>query len=192
MQITIRKHKAFSLLELMAVVAIAMILTIVAVNSYSAMQQRRSLRSGAESVRDVLMNARSLAVSRNAWHRVVIQTRDPNTNVEEYGFWIDEIDPGTSTNPNPVALDVATRALVVPFQELPPSVQIVDAQIKGTSYTVTTSNPYLVIRFKPNGSSDDANIRLREDSYVVPGGRLISEVRLFSATAKPKIVAAKP
>lgn len=173
-------------------VAIAMILTILAVNSYSSMQQRRSLRSGAESVRDVFMNARSLAVSRNAWHRVVIQTRDPDTNVPEYGFWIDEIDPGTSTNPNPLTLDAATRALVVPFQELPPSVEVVDAQISGTSYTVTTANPYFVLRFRPNGSSDEANIRLREDSYAAPGGRLISEVRLFSATAKPKIVAAKP
>src|SRR5690349_6934050 len=79
MQIRSNKHTGFSLLELMAVVMIAMFLTIVAVNSYSAMKQRRSLRSGAETVRDVLTNARSLAVSRNAWHRVVFQLRDPNT-----------------------------------------------------------------------------------------------------------------
>lgn len=192
MHITLKRHKAFSLLELMAVVAIAMILTIVAVNSYSSMQQRRSLRSGGESVRDVFMNARSLAVSRNAWHRVVIQTRDPVTNVEEFGFWIDEIDPGTSTNPNPATLDAATRALVVPFQAMPPSVQVVDAQIKGTSYTATGANPYFVFRFRPNGSSDEANVRLREDTFNAPSGRIVSEVRLFSATAKPKIVAAKP
>lgn len=173
-------------------VAIAMILTIVAVNSYSSMQQRRSLRSGAESVRDVLMNARSLAVSRNAWHRVVIQTKDPVSGAVKFGFWIDEIDPGTSTDANPATLEPATRALVVPWQTFPPSVQILDARIKGTSYTVTTANPYLVLRFRPNGSSDEANIRLLEDTFVSPGGRLTSEVRLFSATAKPKIVAVKP
>src|SRR5688572_19199983 len=101
MQIRIKSHKGFSLLELMAVVVIALILTMVAVNTYSAMKQRRSLRSGAEAVRDALVNARSLAVSRNAWHRMVIQVKDPTTNEAKYGFWIDEIDPGTSTDANP-------------------------------------------------------------------------------------------
>jgi prepilin-type N-terminal cleavage/methylation domain-containing protein len=193
MHIRLRKHAGFSLLELMAVVTIALILTIVAVNSYSAMKQRRSLRSGAESVRDVLTNARSLAVSRNAWHRVVIQLRDPVTNnTSKTGFWIDEIDPGTSTNPNPITLDTATRALVVPWQGLPESVTIVDASIRGTSITAATANPYLVMRFMPNGSSDEANIRLRETSSATPTGQIDSEVRLFSATAKSKIVAARP
>lgn len=175
-------------------VVIAMILTIVAVNSYSAMQQRRSLRSGAESVRDVFMNARSLAVSRNAWHRVVIQVKDPDTNAEKYGFWIDEIEPGTSTDPNPATLDTASRALVVPWQGLPDSVQVLDANINGTSYTASSAatNPYLLVRFMPNGISDDANIRLREDTFVAPAGPLVSEVRLFGATAKAKIVAEKP
>ncbi len=194
MRIRSNTKSGFSLAELMAVVVIAMILTIVAVNSYSSMQQRRSLRSGAESVRDVFMNARSLAVSRNAWHRVVIQVKDPVTNGAKYGFWIDEIDPGTSTDPNPATLDTATRALVVPWQGVADSVHVLDASINGTSYTVANAatNPYFVVRFRPNGSSDEAVVRLHEDTFVAPSGRLNSEVRLFSATAKAKIVAAKP
>ena len=179
-------------MELMAVVLIAMILTIVAVNSYSAMKQRRALRSGAESVRDVLTNARSLAVSRNAWHRVVIQLRDPSTTTTKVGFWIDEIDPGTSTNANPATLDAATRALVVPWQDLVEPVEILDASIKGTSYTAATANPYFVIRFMPNGTSDAANIRLLESSKATPAGAIVSEVRLYPATAKANIVAARP
>lgn len=193
MRISIKKNTGFSLLELMAVVAIAMILTIVAVNSYSAMKQRRSLRSGAESVRDALMNARSLSVSRNSWHRLVVQTKDPSTNVEKFGFWIDEIDPGTSTNPNPVTLAPARRGLVVPWQSLPPTVQVINAEIKGTTYTVAAADPpYLIFRFMPNGTSDPAIIRLREDTFNSPGGRIVSEIKLYSATAKSKIVAAKP
>jgi prepilin-type N-terminal cleavage/methylation domain-containing protein len=192
MRIRINTHKGFSLLELMAVVVIAMILTLVAVNSYSAMKQRRSLRSGAESVRDVLVNARSLAVSRNAWHRVVFQLKDPATSEPKFGFWIDEIDPGTSVNPNPATLDPAQRALVSQWKGLPESVQILDVQVKGTTYTAATANPYVVIRFMPNGSSDQANIRLLEDSQAPPGGQISSEIRLFAATAKPKIVAVKP
>ena len=192
MRIKLNTHRGFSLLELMAVVVIAMIMTLVAVNSYSAMQQRRSLRSGAESVRDVLTNARSLAVSRNAWHRVVFQLRDPANSEVKFGFWIDEIDPGTSVNANPATLDFAQRGLVTPWKGLPDSVQILDAQVKGTTYTASTANPYLVVRFMPNGGSDQANIRLLEDSNVAPGGQITSEVRLFAATAKPKIVAVKP
>jgi Tfp pilus assembly protein FimT len=178
--------------ELMAVVLIAMILTVVAVNSYSAMKQRRSLRSGAESVRDVLMNARSLAVSRNAWHRVVIQLKEPTTGLSKVGFWIDEIPPSTSTNPNPATLDSHTRALVQPWQALPDTVELVDANVRGTTYTATTANNYLVIRFMPNGVSDDANIRLREITQTPPTGPIFSEIRLYSATAKPKIYAVRP
>lgn len=192
MRIRTYSHRGFSLLELMAVVVIAMILTLVAVNSYSAMKQRRSLRSGAESVRDMLTNARSLAVSRNAWHRAVIQIKDPVTNAQKFGFWIDEIDPGTSTNANPATLEPARRALVVPWKDLPESVSFIDSQVRGTTYTLATANPYLVVRFMPNGTSDEANLRLLEDSEVAPGGTIVSEIRLFSATAKPKIVAAKP
>ena len=180
-------------------VLIAMILTIVAVNSYSGMKQRRSLRSSAESVRDVLTNARSMAVSRNAWHRVVFQLKDPATGLEKVGYWIDEIDPGTSVVANTNTLEPATRALVVPWQDFPDSVQLVDANIKGTTYTLHTqnggpedANNYWVIRFMPNGSSDDANIRLKETSIATATGPEFSEVRLFSATAKAKIVAARP
>lgn len=191
MRIRLNKDRGFSLLELMAVVLIAMILTVVAVNSYSAMKQRRSLRSGAESVRDVFYNARSLAVSRNAWHRVVVQLRDPDTNTEKVGFWIDEIDPGTSTEANPTTLDASVRSLVVPWQGLPEGVELVDASIKSTTYTVATANPYLVIRFMPNGTSDSANVRLRESSQTPPGP-IVSEIRLYPATAKAKIVAARP
>jgi len=174
------------------VVLIAMIMTLVAVNSYSAMKQRRSLRSGANAVRDVFVTARSLAVSRNAWHRVVFQLKDPATNAEKLGFWIDEIDAGTSNDANPATLDPAQRALIVPWKGLPESVHILDAQVKGTTYTAAAANPYLVVRFKPNGTSDQANIRLLEDSNVPPAGQIVSEVRLFEATAKPKIVASRP
>lgn len=192
MRLSIKSHRGFSLLELVAVVAIALIMTVVAVNSYSAMKQRRSLRSGAQSIQDVFINTRSLAVSRNAWHRVVIQLKDPVSMTPKYGFWVDEIDPGTSANANPATLDPTQRSLVVPWKGLPESVQIIDAQIKGTTYTATTANPYLIVRFKPNGSSDQANIRLLEDTFNAPTGRIMSEVRLYAATAKPKIVAAKP
>lgn len=192
MKLRLNLHKGFTLLELMAVVVIALILTLVAVNSYSAMKQRRSLRSGAQSVQDVFTNAHSLAVSRNTWYRVVLQVKDPDTGTAKFGFWVDEIDPGTSANPNPVTLDPTQRSLVIPWKDLPETVQILDTQINGTTYTATTANPYLIVRFMPNGTSDQANVRLLEDTFNAPTGRITSEVRLYPATAKPKIVAAKP
>lgn len=182
-------------------VLIAMIVTILTVNSYSSMKQRRSLRSAAESVRDVLTNARSLSVSKNTWYRVVIQLRDPATNEPKVGYWIDEIDPGTSTNANPATLDAAARALVVPWQSITEHVEFMKATIKGTDYTVilpnltenpTQPNPYLVIRFMPNGTSDGANIQLLERDETTPTGPITSEIRLYSSTAKANIVAARP
>lgn len=193
MQIRLNRHKAFSLVELMAVLLIALIMTAIAVNSYSNMKQRRTLRSGAESIRDLMTNARSLAVSRNAWHRLVIQLRDPDTNATEVGYWIDEIAPSTSNNANPATLDAHVRALVVPWQDLPEPLELLDASIKGTSYTAASApNPYLVIRFMPNGASDAANVRLLEPSHASVAGPITSEVRLYPATAKPKIIATRP
>jgi len=182
-----RLHKrGFSLIEVVIVVVIAMILTILAVGSYSAMRQRRNLRAAATSFNSALVTARSYAVSRNEWHRVVVQFRDPTTNNESPLYWIDEIPPGSNTVPNPAIPEPAARPKVTTPQGLPVGVHFLDANVAGTTITATANN-YAIIRFFPNGSSDEAEVRLYEDSVVANRPTPIQTVKLYGATSKSRI-----
>lgn len=174
-------------MELVVVVVIASIITLVVVGSYAAIKQRRSLRSGSESLNSALVTARSYAVSRNAWHRLVLQFRESPTTGDEFRYWIDEITPGSNTSPNQATLEPAVRPKLTTPQDLPASVSILDVTVNGTTYTGANEN-YVVIRFFPDGSSDEATIRLLEDSQVGQRGTATAIIRLYSATAKSKII----
>jgi prepilin-type N-terminal cleavage/methylation domain-containing protein len=189
MKINVLHKRGFSLLELFIVVIIAGIVSFIAVGSYSAMKQRRNLRSAAESVNSAFVTARSYAVSRNAWHRVVFQLRETGTGVasDRTNYWIDEIEPNSNTTPNPVFPEDAVRPKITTPQPLPVGIHLLDANINGTTYTATAEQ-YLVIRFLPDGSSDSAGVRLTEDSQAANRPQPVYTVRLYPATGKSKIM----
>lgn len=183
-----RLHKrGFSLMELIVVVVIASLITLVVIGSYAAMKQRRSLRSAAESLNSTLVTARSYAVSRNAWHRVVLQFRESDTAPPYFLYWIDEISPGSNSTADPMSLEPAVRPKITTPQTFPASVSIPQVSVNGTIYTAANEN-YVIIRFFPDGSSDDAVIHLFEDSQVGQRGTASILIRLFGATAKSKII----
>jgi hypothetical protein len=163
-----------------------MILSVLAVGSYSAMKQRRNLRTAAESFNSALVTARSYAVSRNEWHRLVIQFRDPVTVAESGVYWIDEVAPGSNSTPNPGTPEVPVRPKITTPQNLPLGVHFLDASIGGTTFTATANN-FVIIRFFPNGSSDEADVRLYEDSVAGNRPTPIQTVKLYGATAKSRI-----
>lgn len=171
----------------MVVVVVTSIVSLVAVGSYSAMKQRRNLRGAAESVNSIFVTARSYAVSRNAWHRVVFQFRDPASGDEKPLYWIDEIQPNSSTTPNPALPEPAVRPKLTTPQLLPVGIHFLDANVNGTTYTASAEQN-LVVRFLPNGSSDQASIRIYEDSQAGNRATPITTIKLFAATAKSKII----
>jgi prepilin-type N-terminal cleavage/methylation domain-containing protein len=186
MKINELNKRGFTLIEVMVVVLIAMILSVLAVGSYSAMKQRRNLRTAAESFNSALVTARSYAVSRNEWHRVVVQFRDPTTLTESPSYWIDEIPPGSNATPNPTVPEAAARPKVTTPQNLPTGVHFLDASIGGTTFTATATN-FVIIRFFPNGSSDEFDIRMYEDSVAGNRPTPIQTVKLYGATPKSRI-----
>lgn len=179
--------RGFSLIELAVVVVITGMVSLVVVGSYSAMKQKRNLRGAAQSVNSALVTARSYAVSRNAWHRVVLQMRDPVTNLERASYWIDEIQPNSNTTPNPAVPEAAVRPKLTTPQLLPVGVHFLDVNVNGTTFTASAEQN-IVIRFQPNGSSDQANIRLYEDSQAANRPTPVTTIKLFAATAKPRII----
>lgn len=198
MKISLSHKKGFSLTELLAVILIMMIMTLLAVNSYSSMKQRRSLRSATDSISAAMNTARSYAVSKNAWHRLVIQFQDENDDHLKQGFWIDEIDPDSNTVPLTNTLEAPTRAQVVSFQSLPDTVEITSATIQAVSqnFDIGTDphfpNRYGVIRFRPNGTSDNAELFTREITNSTPSGPLTARVRLYPGTAKSLVSTVTP
>lgn len=197
MKISLLYKKGFSLTELLAVILIMMIMTLVAVNSYSVMKQRRSLRSATDNINSAMTTARSYAISKNAWHRLVIQFQDNSSpaGVLKQGYWIDEIEPDSDTPALTNTIDDTVRAQVVPFQSLPDTVEITSATIQGVSqeFNIGTNphftNNYGVIRFRPNGTSDNAEVFAREISKSTPSGPLSARVRLYPSTAKSLVKA---
>lgn len=184
----LHKRRGFSLLELTVVVLITGLLSLVAVGSYSVMKQRRNLRGAAQSLNSVFVTARSYAVSRNAWHRVVLQFKDPVSGEEKPLYWIDEIQPNSNTTPNPTFPEDPVRPKITTPQPLPVGVHFLDANVNGTTYTAALEH-YLVIRFLPNGSTDQASVRLYEDSQAANRPTPITTIKLFAATGKSKIIA---
>lgn len=187
MKINKPHSRGVTLLELMIVVLIASIVTLTAIGSYSAMRQRRNLIGTAATLNSAMITARSYAVSRNAWHRLVIQFRNPGSQAEDYAWWIDEIPPNSNTTPNPTVPDPAVRAKLTTPQRPPAGIQFLDANVRGTTYTASANN-YVVIRFQPDGSSDDAVVRLTEDSTVGNRAAPVAAVKLYAATAKSKVL----
>jgi len=187
MKFNVLHKRGFSLLELVVVVIIAALVTLAVVGSYASMKQRRSLKTAMESLNSALVTARSYAVSHNAWHRLVFQFRPATGQPDEFLYWIDEIAPASNTTINPQALEPAVKAKLTTPERFPASVSVLDATINGVTVVPANSN-YMVIRFFPDGSSDDVTIRLLEDSTVGQRGNAIGTIRLFGATAKPKMI----
>jgi prepilin-type N-terminal cleavage/methylation domain-containing protein len=180
-------RRGFSLFELTVVVVITSIISLVAVGSYAVMKQRRNLRGAAQSINSAFVTARSYAVSRNAWHRVTFQLKDPANGQEKPLYWIDEIQPNSSTTPNPAFPETAVRPKITTPQPLPVGVHFLDINVNGTTFTAA-SEQYIVVRFMPNGSSDQANVRIYEDSQAGNRPTPITTIRLYAATGKSKIV----
>lgn len=189
-----RKH-GFSLIELAVVLTIAGILTLIAIGSYSNFREGRRLRSAAQGINSLFVSARSYAITTGKPHRVVFQLQDPITSSQRFVAWIDEYDPLQPLDSAPVTVMPVTtvRPKITTPEPMTEGVRVADFTVApegGTSVTLQypfTSANYAVIRFMADGTSDYADVHLLEETGDVSLSRDYYTVRLYSATAKPKM-----
>lgn len=180
------------MLELAMVVAISLAVGVAAVGSYSQARRGRAPRTAAEAVLAAFTTARAYAVSTNGTFRVVLQLRDPVTARATRILWIDEIFPGGSTAANPIIPETPKTAKLSTPYSLPEDVRFADIFVSTDSESTTatsTSDNFAVIRFKPDGTSDEATVRIVDEAAATADGNLRAySVRLSRPTAKPRIL----
>ncbi|MCX7018949.1 MAG: prepilin-type N-terminal cleavage/methylation domain-containing protein [bacterium] len=197
-----RQHNGragFTLLELMVVIVMIMILTLMAIGSYANFRKSRRIRSAAENVNSAFVAARSYAIANDKWYRVVFQLKNPQTGAAQYAVWIDEIQRNTSRPPNPANAtinDGVTRPKITTPEFLPEAVAVTGAVINNgvdPVFTLTSDgNNYFLVRFMPDGSSDQASIYLWDTQSpsatpLTPPPHSYYTVKLYAPTARSHI-----
>jgi type II secretory pathway pseudopilin PulG len=181
------------MVELSVVVGIILLLSLLAIGSYANFSRGRRVLASAQSLSSILTTARSYAIANNRWQRVVIQFRNPDTNAEEFAYWIDEISQNSSTTPNPPLPGTVPGILkpkVTTPELLQPEVRIasvfVDNGDTATTYPASV-NGSVVIRFKPDGSSDHAVVNLTGRANDPLDESKYYRVKVYGPTGKTKI-----
>ena len=180
--------RGFSFLELLVVVVVIGILTLVVISSYSTFRRTTRIKGGAQRINSCLVAARAHAVSTNSWYRVVLQ-------LDNNSFWVDEIEPDSNTTPNPVLPEPARRPKVSTPELLPVGLRITDVAVAAQTPDGAGPTPFqlpadrfVVIRFRPDGSSDFASIHLLGENTDPLVDQNYYTVLLYSASAKSRII----
>lgn len=187
------RRGGFSVVELLVVVTIIIILTLSAVGGYTRFAAARHVESGAESIRMVLNTARSYAISTNRWHRVVFQFRNPMTGQEDFTYWIDDIYQNTSTTPNPASPGTDPGILkpkVTSPEPLDSVLRIasvrVDNGVTNNTYDSQTNNA-VVVRFKPDGSSDGVLVNLLRKNQDRTNASNYTQIKVYSPSGSSRV-----
>jgi Tfp pilus assembly protein FimT len=137
------KRWGFTSIEFMGAMVIGAIISVLAIGSYRLYERELPVRHAARRLVHALSSARALAISQNLPYAVLIDRRYQN-------FWVDQVNAaGATTVPKVVSPE--------PFGK---KVQLIDIQFGLTPVSASATDP-VVIRFFPDGSSEDARIFLR-------------------------------
>lgn len=148
------ERSAFSLVELLAVIAIMAILVALVVPSFRSVTDGHAVEQAGQDVSHSLMLARDLAITRNRWTELRVIKTPSDGGAETYRaiqIWQRQDDgssiPVSRATYLPQAMAIAENAT------LSPSLQT-NAPVRGMMTLAGANRSYLGILFRPEGVPD--------------------------------------
>jgi prepilin-type N-terminal cleavage/methylation domain-containing protein len=160
-------HRAYSLLEIVIVLAILSIFSTFAILSYSTYREHARIKNSAQEILSTLSTARTLAINQNSYFSVVI-------DISGRKFWINEVDSFGHT----------VRPKIISPQSLQELIRITDVKVNTIRRLVGESR----ILFRPNSTSDQASIHLLRESDNPAIEENYYTITLYASTAQAQIL----
>lgn len=160
------RRRGFSLPELLVVLVIICFATTVALLAYGNYRRAANVRSGAEKVKSIIVQARTRAIASNQPSAVVF-------DLTNQALWIDDLDN---------TLAVRTPKII------PPEGVVNDVlmdEVKVGSSTVTTGLQRAI--FRPDGTNPLITVNLRRIGDDASVDENFYSIQMYPTSAEPKI-----
>lgn len=154
-----RKPRAFTLIEIMVVVAIIAVLSAMVVPSLMGSYDKSTLQSESQRLFDTARYVQRMAVVKQRTIRLVLVPEDP----EHDGRSSFHLELATTDLDEPETYSRVNGGAVKPVV-LPEKVRLVDVQLNAGEFESATDE--IALRFFPDGSSDGAVILIGDDQRV--------------------------
>lgn len=165
-RLSTRNRRAYSLIELLIVLAILSIFSTLAVLSYGTYRKSLRLKSAAREINTLFSTARNLAIEQNSYFQATI-------DISNRRIWVDKIN---------YLSNISEPKITTPKQ-LNDFVTITDVTVN--SRTDTSGVAHIV--FRPNATSDYATVHLIRESDDTTVEENYYTIRVYSSTAKSRI-----
>lgn len=167
--------KGVTLLEAIITITILMILASAGIFTYTAFNNDRHIKSGAEEISSILSAARNYAIANKEYYQVVLYFQNGST--ENVSYWIDQTDQ----------YGAIQKAKITTPKSIPDFV-IVDKNdiafkiVSNLSWNTNLDGSIYKIVFMADGTSDYAQIPLK-----LKNSSIYYTIVLFAPTAKVKV-----
>lgn len=159
---------AFTTVEFMGVMVIAMVLSVIAFAGFHIYKKEMPVKGDAERINYAFANARAQAIANNGYYSV-------NFDIANHNFWLDETDSAGNTTVHKVTSPEKLNDKVV-----------IDDVLFGLN-PAPVQDGIISVLFSPDGSSDDASFYLRLSSADPQVAANIVTVRLYGPTGLSKV-----
>ncbi|NLD61613.1 hypothetical protein GX645_04090 [Candidatus Sumerlaeota bacterium] len=187
----LRRHRCFTMIELIVTLAIVLLCTGFALRATLMMvTPANRVDAEARNTLAIFNGVRAQAIAEASWMRVMFYQDEK----EGPRWWADKVEANTPATPTVSLGDIEQNVIAPmakPIHKLDPHVVIESININNgdtnTSYTMTNDSG-LAVRFKPNGTSDEATVVLAARGVDgKPTGSSRTTIKLTMSTGKSRI-----
>lgn len=171
-------RRAFSALELIAAIAIGLIVSVIGFSGFRIFHNEMPVKSVAQRISHSLSTARSFAVSRNGFFVFVF-------DIDRRSFWVSQVNDPAADTTSPTFIDRSRPKILTP--------EFVDRRVAIEGINIIPGGPIIgsgtqQIMFRPDGSADvDARLTFYDAERNPADSANVYTVRLYGPTGHNKL-----